>query len=586
MLTLKETHKPNTGVSAKQFYRRPLPESCIDFTSSKGKEIFSEALASGHMECFFKLMAQYRTQDEIAYCGITSLVMALNALEVDPGRVWKGPWRWYHESMLDCCTPLEVAQEKGINMVQFVCLAKCNGLHPYAVPGHNIPSLEQLRGEIKRITKREDVVFIASYGRKVLGQTGDGHFSPIAGYHEGLDLVLILDTARFKYPPHWIKLQTFLDAMKTIDKDTGKSRGYVLLSIAKDQFSPLLFRPSCELSVYLERGSQSPELQKSYIEWKNWLNRDDVALNNENVISHCTQHLLTMIAEGYFKKGALCLAMPFSLCFAPEKKIESLVIECEKLHISARKMIYALKSLFVEMESTKTFKLVKEFLTKSQSKNELFFQMVQCRSEPHLGSPSSDCQAECCVQSSGSRDVGAASLSETPESLEEKPCCGGHGSDNCVTTDSAKTSLDCETDCDTKCRFKFDCRPEHIATVFLFVWPHEDLSQKNVKSCSSCRETSEALKQSDSSFSNGETKDFSDQRTTLAATLRDFLHIDLEQAPWRWLLDDSPLKQKIISTTHVADKLMTAGAYHNSRGQRGRVVSASDSRSGGREFDS
>lgn len=32
---------------------------------------------------------------------------------------------------------------------------------------------------------------------------GDGHFSPIGGYHAGRDLVLILDTARFKYPPHW-----------------------------------------------------------------------------------------------------------------------------------------------------------------------------------------------------------------------------------------------------------------------------------------------------------------------------------------------------------------------------------------------
>jgi hypothetical protein len=30
---------------------------------------------------------------------------------------------------------------------------------------------------------------------------GDGHFSPVGGYHAGKDLVLILDTARFKYPP-------------------------------------------------------------------------------------------------------------------------------------------------------------------------------------------------------------------------------------------------------------------------------------------------------------------------------------------------------------------------------------------------
>lgn len=33
--------------------------------------------------------------------------MVLNALEVDPEKVWKAPWRFYHESMLDCCVPLE-----------------------------------------------------------------------------------------------------------------------------------------------------------------------------------------------------------------------------------------------------------------------------------------------------------------------------------------------------------------------------------------------------------------------------------------------------------------------------------------------
>lgn len=35
-----------------------------------------------------------------------------------------------------------------------------------------------------------------SYTRKAFGQTGDGHFSPIGGYHGGRDLVLILDTVR------------------------------------------------------------------------------------------------------------------------------------------------------------------------------------------------------------------------------------------------------------------------------------------------------------------------------------------------------------------------------------------------------
>jgi Phytochelatin synthase len=39
----------------------------------------------------------------------STLVISLNALAVDPRQIWKGPWRWYEESMLNCCIDLELA---------------------------------------------------------------------------------------------------------------------------------------------------------------------------------------------------------------------------------------------------------------------------------------------------------------------------------------------------------------------------------------------------------------------------------------------------------------------------------------------
>lgn len=42
------------------------------------------------MESYFRLAEQFRTQDEPAFCGLSTLTMVLNALAVDPGRVWKG----------------------------------------------------------------------------------------------------------------------------------------------------------------------------------------------------------------------------------------------------------------------------------------------------------------------------------------------------------------------------------------------------------------------------------------------------------------------------------------------------------------
>ena len=62
------------------------------------------------------LSFMYRTQDEPAFCGLASLAMVLNALAIDPRRAWKGPWRWFHEQMLDCCQPLSQIIQNGINL--------------------------------------------------------------------------------------------------------------------------------------------------------------------------------------------------------------------------------------------------------------------------------------------------------------------------------------------------------------------------------------------------------------------------------------------------------------------------------------
>lgn len=61
-----------------------------------------------------------RTQDEPAFCGLASIAMVLNALAIDPKRAWKGPWRWFHEQMLDCCQPLDQVLQTGIVLEQVI----------------------------------------------------------------------------------------------------------------------------------------------------------------------------------------------------------------------------------------------------------------------------------------------------------------------------------------------------------------------------------------------------------------------------------------------------------------------------------
>ena len=262
------------------YYRRQLPAVCTDFSSAVGRRYFREALADGTLEAYFGVAAQFHTQTEPSFCGLSTLVVVLNTLAIDPGRLWKGVWRWYSEDMLDCCAPIEEIRVRGMTLDMFVCLARCNGvratmLRPnpslgdgLAVEGGGVgagepgagasgtpPPLPGADGVVARYPRgslaafRAEVVatsrtpagrvLVASFARKGLNQTGEGHFSPLAGYHAPTDSVLIMDVARFKYPPHWVSVPRLWHAMADyLDVVTGAPRGYVVLQAST--LAPLL----------------------------------------------------------------------------------------------------------------------------------------------------------------------------------------------------------------------------------------------------------------------------------------------------------------------------------------------------------
>jgi hypothetical protein len=208
-------------------YRRPLPADAIAFSSAEGRALFAEALAAGGMEGYFPLAEQFHTQSDPAFCGLGSLVVALNALGVDPGRLWKGPWRWFAEDLLDCCVPLEEVRARGLDVDELACLARCNGAE-VALERADASNVGRWRDDLAA-GARGDAVVIAAYDRVTMGQTGGGHFSPIGGYHAGRDLALVLDVARFKYPPHWVSAERMWRAMQPVDVVTGRARGWMRL---------------------------------------------------------------------------------------------------------------------------------------------------------------------------------------------------------------------------------------------------------------------------------------------------------------------------------------------------------------------
>lgn len=48
-------------------------------------------------------------------------------------------------------------------------------------------------------------------------------------------MALILDVARFKYPPHWVPIKLLWEAMDKIDVTTGQHRGYAFFFGTKEK---------------------------------------------------------------------------------------------------------------------------------------------------------------------------------------------------------------------------------------------------------------------------------------------------------------------------------------------------------------
>ncbi|KAF2073651.1 hypothetical protein CYY_005036 [Polysphondylium violaceum] len=255
------------------FYKRNLPSHLVEFSSQEGKQLFKEALENGHMEGYFSLAEQFVSQSDPAYCGLATLAMVLNALKIDPNRLWKGPWRWFADDMLDCCIPIESVKKRGITFTEFSCLSRCNGatIQSYRADESDI---DTFRSSIIEASSKQGIHLVMSYSRKVLGQTGGGHYSPIGGYHKEKDLALVLDVARFKYSPHWVPVSVLWEAMQSADQETKRPRGYYVMS------RNMTYQPSfCRVKNTLSWSSVADKFVKNFptlLEQKNPATYQDV----------------------------------------------------------------------------------------------------------------------------------------------------------------------------------------------------------------------------------------------------------------------------------------------------------------------
>ena len=78
--------------------------------------------------------------------GLVALAAALNAIEVDPGRLWEGPWRWHSAMFLGLSLPSRAAcpdSAWGLAAVAATAVAAAVAITAVAVEPACLPLLPQ-----------------------------------------------------------------------------------------------------------------------------------------------------------------------------------------------------------------------------------------------------------------------------------------------------------------------------------------------------------------------------------------------------------------------------------------------------------
>jgi len=91
-------------------------------------------------------------------------------------------------------------------------------------------SVDQFKEQAIAALKSADKRLIINFSRQTLGQAGIGHFSPVVAYNEARDMFLVMDVARYKLPPVWVKSELLFKALQGEDSSSKKSRGFIIVS--------------------------------------------------------------------------------------------------------------------------------------------------------------------------------------------------------------------------------------------------------------------------------------------------------------------------------------------------------------------
>ena len=208
----------------------PLPEPLTPLTSTEGQILLrdSEALAD-----YVPLTSQFTTQINQAFCGVASMVMVLNALDVQAPLAPEWERNYFtQENIFNDQTEAIIGRDaiarQGLTLAELSGILETYPVNAEIHHGSDV-SLEEFRSLIRANLETTGNYVLINYLRRAIGQERGGHISPLAAYDADTDQFLILDVSRYKYPPVWVQTETLWESINTMDSVSGKTRGFLLI---------------------------------------------------------------------------------------------------------------------------------------------------------------------------------------------------------------------------------------------------------------------------------------------------------------------------------------------------------------------
>ena len=220
------------GLAALALCTGACADRLIYLTEPEGEALVLTAELRGP---YFKLASYLETEQILTFCGPATIAAVLNSLEVErPKPAQFYPWAlWTQPAVFtpanQAVKPYAVVEHEGLMLPELATFFRNLGTRAEFSHADSF-TLDQLRATVKATLADPGKRLVANYSRRPIGQAGDGHISPVAAYDAKTDRVLVLDVARYKYPPVWMALSDLYAGMQAVDSGSGKARGFVVVS--------------------------------------------------------------------------------------------------------------------------------------------------------------------------------------------------------------------------------------------------------------------------------------------------------------------------------------------------------------------